>query len=139
MQRIAELKNIIAIKEASGSISQIMEVCKKLRSRLTVLSGDDSMTLPLISVGGRGIISVLSNLMPKEMVTMVSEALKGDFQKALEMHEQLLDIMGAMFVETSPVPVKYAMFKKGLIPSCEVRPPLVELSEASRATVERCL
>ncbi len=139
LERIAGLPHLAAVKEASGSMAQIMEVCHLLRDRISVLSGDDSMTLPLMSVGGVGVVSVLSNLFPGEMVQMVNMALQGNFQAARGLHDKLFPAMNAIFVETNPVPIKYAMFKKGLIPCCEVRSPLVELAVDSRAKVDRIL
>lgn len=126
LKRIAGLKNVIAVKEASGNINQMMDVLEHI-PELTVLSGDDGLTFPLMALGGKGIISVASNLLPKEMAELCSLALKGDMEGARKMHFRLLPFFKAEFIETSPIPIKAAMNLKGLpaggyrLPMCEMK------------------
>ena len=135
---VAELavkhKNICAIKEASGDLSFAMELYQKVsmkRPDFIFLSGDDAFTLPFISVGYQGVISVVSNEFPKEMKLLVDKALEGDFEGAKKIHYGLLDIMKANFVETSPSPVKYVMKKMGF-GDASVRLPLSELKNTQK-------
>jgi 4-hydroxy-tetrahydrodipicolinate synthase len=113
--RLAAIPNIVGVKEASGSMSQICELCRAVPPDFIVLSGDDPMTLPIMSVGGRGVISVLSNEMPAEMAQMVEAAERNDFKAARAIHRRLMPLMSANFVEANPVPVKAAMAAMGLI------------------------
>jgi 4-hydroxy-tetrahydrodipicolinate synthase len=114
LARLATLPNIVGVKEASGNISQMAEICRLLPKEFIVLSGDDAITLPLMAIGGRGIISVASNEAPAEMVAMVEAAERGDFGEARRWHERLLPLMQINFVESSPGPVKFAMAAMGL-------------------------
>jgi len=125
--RLSEHPNIVAIKEASGSIKQTTEILLKAKKEFTVLSGDDFMTLPLISIGAKGIISVTSNVLPEAVVALTDAALSGDFEKAKEMHQKLYRLNQAMFIETNPIPVKTACAMLGLITD-EIRLPLCGLS-----------
>src|SRR5260221_5667638 len=113
--RLAAIPNIIGVKEASGSMSQICEICRAVPPDFIVLSGDDPMTLPLMAVGGRGVISVASNEMPAEMAQMVEAAERNDFKDARAIHHRLMPLMSANFVEANPVPVKAAMAAMALI------------------------
>ncbi|MDA3924674.1 MAG: 4-hydroxy-tetrahydrodipicolinate synthase [Kiritimatiellae bacterium] len=136
VQRLASHSHIIAVKEAGGSVdrvSAIRNVCD-----LTVLSGDDSLTLPMVSVGASGVISVAANVIPKEMSALVRLALAGDFTKALEMHRAYYQLFNDMFVETNPIPVKAAMAMMGLV-SETYRLPLCELTPESRQTLSHTL
>jgi 4-hydroxy-tetrahydrodipicolinate synthase len=112
---LAALPNIVAIKEASGNMSQMCEICAAVPSDFIVLSGDDALTLPLMAIGGHGIISVASNEAPAEMTQMVELAEKGDFRAARKLHTWLLPLMQVNFVEANPGPVKAAMAAMGLI------------------------
>lgn len=126
--RLAELDNIVAIKEASGNLDQISEIHRLCGEKITILSGDDSLTLPIMSLGGKGVISVTANIIPRKMADLVQYWESGDFQKALQLHEELLPIHRAMFIETNPLPVKTAMNLLGM----EVggfRLPLVEMKK----------
>ena len=129
--RMSGLENIVAVKEASGSIAQMMDVIDQLAG-FTVLSGDDNMTLPLIAVGGKGIISVVSNLLPRMVSDMVGYALKGDFASAKALHYKLMPIFKAAFIETNPIPIKTAMQLAGMaagpcrLPLCEMLPQNAE-------------
>jgi len=113
--RLTTIPGIVAVKEASGNMGQICEVCRSVPEGFIVLSGDDSLTLPVMSVGGRGIISVASNAMPREMVRMVELAESGDFASARNQHHALMPFMTANFVEANPIPIKAAMALLGLI------------------------
>ena len=111
--RLSKIDNIVAIKEASGSldqVSQILGLCD-----ITVLSGDDSLTLPMMSIGAKGVISVAANIMPKEVATMVELALEGKYEEARKLHFKLLPIFKGLFIETNPIPVKTAMSLMNLI------------------------
>jgi len=113
--RLAALPNIVGVKEASGNIAQMCEICHLVPSEFIVLSGDDAITLPLMAIGGRGVISVASNQVPAEMVQMVEAAEHGDFGAARAMHDRLLPLMQVNFVESNPGPVKAAMAAMGLL------------------------
>jgi len=136
LTRIAtSLPNIAGVKEASGDIAQIMDVIATIlpvRPNFTVLSGDDALTLPLIALGGHGVISVLSNIAPREMTDLAMSAVAGDMAKASKLHYRLLPAFRAAFIETNPVPLKAAMNMKGLpagtlrLPMCPLLPENVE-------------
>jgi 4-hydroxy-tetrahydrodipicolinate synthase len=132
--RISSIKNIVGVKEASGNVTQMAEICRAVPRDFLVMSGDDALTLPLMAIGGRGIISVASNEVPAEMVQMVEAAEKGDFAAARHWHEKLLPIMQINFVESSPGPVKFAMAAMGL---CEeaYRLPMVPPRPASQEKI----
>jgi 4-hydroxy-tetrahydrodipicolinate synthase len=115
LARLAAIPNIVGVKEASGNMTQMCEVCRAVPSDFIVLSGDDALTLPLMAVGGRGIISVASNQIPAEMVQMVEAAERGDFAEARDVHARSLPLMQINFVEASPGPVKAAMAAMGLL------------------------
>lgn len=116
---------IIGVKEASGSLDQVTEIIRQCGKNFIVLSGDDSMTLPILSVGGKGVISVIANIVPKYMAEMVRYYLHGENRKSSELNKKLFALAKAMFVETNPAPIKYAMSVLG-IPSGKPRLPLVE-------------
>ncbi len=122
---------VIAVKEASGSITQMMEIIKGKSKDFSVLSGDDSLTLPLIGVGGDGIISVVANEIPKEFSDMVYAGLGGDFKTARKLHYAWLDLMNANFIESNPIPVKTALALMGKITE-SFRLPLTPMSEKNR-------
>ncbi len=129
--RLATIPNIVGVKEASGNITQMAEICRSVPADFIVLSGDDAITLPLMSIGGGGIISVASNVVPAEMVQMVESAERGDFVTARQWHRKLLPLMQVNFVESNPMPVKFAMSAMGL---CEevFRLPMVSPRPASQ-------
>lgn len=129
--RIAELRNIVAVKEASGNIGQMVEICANLPDNFIVLSGDDSLTLPLMSVGGHGVISVASNEVPAEMAQLVELAEQGDFASARRLHRWLYPLMQVNFVEANPGPVKAAMAAMGLLEE-NFRLPMVPPRQGSR-------
>lgn len=115
IKRLAEIDNIIAVKEASGNIGQMAVILDMVPDRFSVLSGDDGITLPLMALGGRGLISVVSNEIPAEMTRLVQLALTNDFAAAREIHRRYFRLMEANFVETNPGPVKAAMALMGLL------------------------
>ena len=134
--RLMEFPSIIAVKEGSGNIAQMIDVLEKVRERgssFTVLSSDDLFTLPLIALGGHGVISVASNLFPNLMGQLVQAALKQDFQRARELHYQLLPFFKAIFVETNPIPIKAALELCGMaagpcrLPLCDLSPSNLEI------------
>ena len=125
--RLATIPTVAAVKEASGNINQISEVCRTVPDDFIVLSGDDAMTVPAMAVGARGLISVASNEAPAEMALMVGAAEKGDFADARERHMRLLPLMNANFAESNPIPVKTALAMMGKIEEA-FRLPMCELS-----------
>jgi 4-hydroxy-tetrahydrodipicolinate synthase len=132
--RLTAIANIAGVKEASGNVTQMCELCAAVPQRFLVLSGDDALTLPVMSIGGRGIVSVVSNEVPAEMVRMVERAEAGDFAGARKLHQHLLPLMQVNFVESSPIPVKAAMAMMGLVEEV-YRLPLVPPSPASRERI----
>ena len=133
---LAKHPNIVAIKEAGGSVDRVSQIVT--RCNLEVLSGDDSLTLPMMSVGGVGVISVASNVAPKAVADMVHAALRGDFVAARKLHQQYYRLFTDLFVDTNPIPVKAAMAMMGLIEEV-YRLPLCETTEANKAKVRECL
>jgi 4-hydroxy-tetrahydrodipicolinate synthase len=136
--RLAQLPNIVGVKEASGSLDQMTSVVLACGPEFSVLSGDDSLTLPLMAVGGRGVISVVANLLPKEVAELTHAALEGDWKRARELHWKLFPICRAMFIETNPIPVKEAMAMLGMI-RAEWRLPMCPMSEANRDRLRKVL
>lgn len=130
--RLAEHANIVAIKEATGSLQQASEVLALCGDKLDVLSGDDFITLPIMAAGGKGVISVTANIMPKEVSSLVDAFNAGNLEEARRLHLYLLKISNAMFIESNPVPVKAAVSLMGKC-SDEVRLPLAPLMEANKA------
>ncbi|HEX8747731.1 MAG TPA: 4-hydroxy-tetrahydrodipicolinate synthase [Pyrinomonadaceae bacterium] len=133
-----EVENISAVKEASGNLSQIMEILRERPEGFRVLSGDDAVTLPLIALGADGVISVVSNEAPGMMAKIVNLALEGEWEEARAAHYQLLPLMEANFIESSPGPVKAAMALMGLLEE-NLRLPLVPVEEKTRETLRRVL
>jgi 4-hydroxy-tetrahydrodipicolinate synthase len=134
--RLAEIKNIVGIKEASGNIdnaSQILHLCN-----ITVLSGDDSLTLPIMAVGGKGVISVIANIVPGDVARMVHDYSNGSLTDAQEMHGKLFPLCRAMFIETNPIPVKTAMHLLGRL-NGEMRLPLCKMSKENEAKLASAL
>jgi 4-hydroxy-tetrahydrodipicolinate synthase len=113
--RLSEIKNIVGVKEASGNLAQMSRILSLLPESFSVLSGDDVLTLPLLGLGGHGLISVASNQIPAEMAAMVAAALSGDFVTARQVQKKYQDLMDINFVESNPLPVKYAMSVMGLL------------------------
>ncbi len=136
--RLAKIPNIIGIKEASGSITQQMEVLNSVGPDFRVLSGDDAFTFPLMALGGVGIISVVSNEIPAQMTRLAHLMLDGKTDEARKLHFQLLPLMQANFIETNPIPVKAALAMMGLIEE-NYRLPLVPMKPENRAKLEKAL
>jgi len=132
--RLSTIPGILGVKEASGSMGQICEVVRSVPEGFVVLSGDDSLTLPVMSIGGHGVISVASNGMPAEMARMVELSERGDFTAARQMHNTLMPFMAVNFVEANPIPIKAAMAMMGLIEE-RYRLPMVPAQPASRQKI----
>lgn len=126
---LAQIPNIIGVKEASGNLDQVSEIIQKTDSSFSVISGDDSLTLPMMSVGATGVISVVSNIYPRETAEMCRLAASGDFKAAAKIHHKLFPVTKALFSETNPIPVKFAAYTRGLCASPEMRLPLAEYSK----------
>jgi 4-hydroxy-tetrahydrodipicolinate synthase len=138
VRRLAGIENIIGIKEASGSIGQMAAILNIVPDEFTVLSGDDAITLPLIALGGRGVISVVSNEIPAEMTQLVRLAMQGNISGAREIHRRFHSLMEVNFVESNPIPVKAAMAEMGLLEPCW-RLPLVAPKAENLARVRDVL
>ena len=136
--RLANVTNIVGIKEASGNLSQMSDIIAACGERFTVLSGDDALTLPLLAIGGKGVISVTANVAPAETAELVSAALKGDWDRARRMHYRLLPLSNAMFLETNPIPVKAALAMMGRCAD-ELRLPLTLMSDGPKAQLRQTL
>jgi len=134
--RLAELKNIIAVKEASGSISQIADVCAAVPEGFLVFSGDDALTLPVIALGGVGIVSVASNEIPREMSEMTRLALSNDWDAARRLERKFLALMQANFIESNPMPVKAVLAMMGKIEE-NYRLPMLKMKSDTRAKLEK--
>jgi 4-hydroxy-tetrahydrodipicolinate synthase len=126
--RMCDIKQVVGIKESSGSLDQCSDILKFCGDRLTLLSGDDSLTLPLMAIGAKGVVSVATNVVPREMHEMAAAALAGDFELARTIHFKLLPLMRALFQETNPIPVKQAC---AFMRRCtnEMRMPLIPMSQ----------
>jgi 4-hydroxy-tetrahydrodipicolinate synthase len=138
LARLADVENIIGVKEASGNMTQICEVCRLVPEDFIVLSGDDAMTVPMMAIGARGLISVASNVVPGPMARMVEAAESGDFTSARAAHQRLLPFMLTNFVEANPIPVKAAMAMLGLLEE-RYRLPMVSPSAANRTKIADAL
>ena len=136
--RLAGIPNVVGVKEASGNIAQMCEICRSVPDSFIVLSGDDALTLPLMAVGGRGIISVTSNEAPADMSQRVEQAEANDFTSARRIHNRLMPLMTANFVESNPIPVKAAMAEMGLLEEV-YRLPMVRPKEESRRRIVAAL
>lgn len=143
LMELAQEPNIIGVKEASGNVAQISDVIRRCPKGFYVWSGDDGMTLPLLALGGHGVISVIANIAPRETSRMVHDFLEGRVEQARAMHHKMAPLVKALFIETNPIPVKTAVNilshnpQYGLAPAGEFRLPLVEMSPANRAILER--
>ena len=138
LTRLAEIPNIVGIKEASGNLLQMCEICRLIPENFSVLAGDDAFTLPLIALGGHGVISVVANETPAEMATLVDLANTAKFSEARQIHEQLLPLMQVNFVESNPIPVKAAMAALGLLEEI-YRLPMVSPTDESRSQIKDVL
>ena len=134
----ADCKNIVGIKEAGGSCDRVSQLRAALGAKFAILSGDDSLTLPFMAVGAQGVISVASNLIPREVAAMVNAFARGDVKKAAQLHAKFYPVFKDLFIETNPVPVKAALAMRGEMEE-EYRLPLVALSAANRAKLKATL
>ena len=138
MLELTKHKNIVAVKEASGNITQIMDLISKKPDDFTVLSGDDNLVFPILALGGMGVISVASNLVPDRMAEFVGSALEGNWTKARKMHYELLPLFRAIFIETNPIPIKAALAIKGMIRE-NYRLPMCRMSDEHRKALKAVL
>jgi hypothetical protein len=136
MARLSEVPNILGVKEASGNMTQIAEVCNAVPERFLVFSGDDALTLPVIALGGVGVISVVSNQIPREMTEMTRAALNNDWAAARRIHRKYLPLMQANFLESNPLPVKAVLAMMGKIQEV-YRLPLLPMKRDSRSRLQR--
>ena len=134
--RLAEIDNIVAIKEASGSLDQATQIIELCGDRCVVFSGDDSLTLPLLAVGARGVVSVVANVAPKDTAKLVSSFLEGKADEARRIHLKQFPLIKALFVETSPGPVKCALNLLGLC-HADLRMPLVDVTDDTRKVIKQ--
>lgn len=136
--RLAELKEIVAIKEASGNLGQMAEIIALAEDKITLLSGDDNITLPVLAIGGKGVISVAANIVPVDTANLVSAWEKGNISEAKDLYYKLLPLCQAMFYETNPVPVKTSLALMGKIGD-EMRLPLAPMSQANLDRLKKAL
>jgi 4-hydroxy-tetrahydrodipicolinate synthase len=135
MARLADVEQIVGVKESSGDLHQISEVIAECRAGFRVLSGDDALTLPILAVGGGGVISTTANVAPSEMVELVRAFRAGDLARAKDAHYRLLPLFDALFTETNPIPVKAALALRGLIRD-EIRLPLTPVTQPNRGCLQ---
>jgi len=138
LARLAKIPNIVGVKEASGSLDQMTQVILACGPDFSVLSGDDNLTLPLMAVGGRGVVSVVANIVPRDTAEMAHAALEGDWKRARDLFHRLFPLCRAMFIETNPIPVKEAMAMLGMI-APEFRLPLCRMADANRERLKTVL
>src|SRR5256885_12482505 len=131
-------RNVVSIKEASGSVERVGELRRRLPKEFTILSGDDSLTLPFMSVGAAGVVSVASNLFPSELCALVRACESGDFKSAEALHRKMFSVFKDLFIEPNPVPAKTALAWRGAM-SAEVRLPLCEMTDANQARLRKTL
>jgi 4-hydroxy-tetrahydrodipicolinate synthase len=135
---VRDCPTIVGVKEASGSLDQMSQVISACGPDFSVLSGDDNVTLPLLVIGGRGVISVIANIVPRDTADLVHAALEGDFKRARELHYRLFPLARAAFLETNPIPIKEAMAMAGMIEP-ELRLPMCRMSDANREKLRAIL
>jgi len=135
---LSKIENIVAIKEASGNISQVAKIASLCKDNLDIYSGNDDQVIPLLSLGGKGVISVLSNVMPKYTHEMVHKYLDGDVKEASKMQLDVLDLIDALFCEVNPIPVKYALNLMGYNFG-KPRMPLIELSDSNKEKLKEIM
>ena len=135
---VRDAKNIVGVKEASGSLDQMSQVIAACGPDFSVLSGDDNITLPLLAIGGSGVVSVIANIVPRETAELVHAALDGDWKRARDLHYRLFPLARAAFLETNPIPIKEAMAMAGMIEP-EFRLPMCRMSDANREKLRAIL
>jgi 4-hydroxy-tetrahydrodipicolinate synthase len=138
VERLCDIDNIVAIKDATGSVGRGEQLIKAVGDRIVVLSGDDGTALDLLKVGGKGNISVTANVAPKAMSETFAAGLRGDFETASQIHDVVKHLHRDLFIESSPIPAKYALHKMGMIDK-GIRLPLVWLAEQHHATIDEAL
>jgi 4-hydroxy-tetrahydrodipicolinate synthase len=138
MVQLANIPNIAGVKEASGDINQMAAIAARAPKGFVMLSGDDAMTLPAMSVGAKGVISVASNLVPERMIALVDAMAKGEVEKARKLNQELLPLFSALFIETNPIPVKTAMRLMGR-PAGPFRLPLCDMTPANLDGLKKVL
>ena len=138
MARIAKLKNAVGVKEASGNLKQMAEIKRLCGEDFDLISGDDALTLPLLAIGGCGVISVVANIVPKDVSGMITAHEKGDFKQARDYYYKLMPLVNAMFIETNPIPVKTSMGLMGMIEPT-FRLPMCAMSEANVEKLKKVL
>ena len=138
MARISKVKNIAGVKESSGSLEQMSRIRYLCGDKFNLISGDDALTLPLLAIGGTGVISVVNNIVPRDVADMVAKFKKGDLEGARKLHYKLLPLIKAIFIETNPIPVKTAMSLMGMIEP-DLRLPLCSMSEANLEKLKEVL
>ena len=139
MGRLSKLSEITALKDASGDLAQTFATIQLCGNEIALLSGDDALTLPMMRLGGTGVVSVISNLMPAEMVALCRCMEAGDTARAEEIHVHLLPLIETLFVEPNPIPIKTALMEKGLIKSDEMRLPLTTMTEGNKDKLIRIM
>ena len=135
---VRDAKNVAGVKEASGSLDQMSQVIAACGPDFSVLSGDDNITLPLLAIGGHGVVSVIANILPRETAEMVHAALDGDWKRARDLHYRLFPLARAAFLETNPIPIKEAMAMAGMLEP-EFRLPMCRMSDANRERLRAIL
>ena len=135
----SDFPNVIGIKEATGKVSRVSDMINLTNKEVIILSGDDALTLPMMSVGAKGVISVANNIVPKDIAQMCKYALEGNFDKALEIHNKYWKLFKTLFIETNPIPVKTASYMMGLIDKLEFRLPLYYMSKDNEAKLTSVL
>lgn len=138
VSRLAELPRVASIKEASGNLDQISDVCALVQGKMTVLSGDDSLTLPILSVGGTGVVSVAGHVCPDLLKGMINAFSRGDMESARLLHQTMVPVAKAMFLETNPSPVKYALYELGKIAN-EFRLPMVPVKPETESKIRAAI
>jgi 4-hydroxy-tetrahydrodipicolinate synthase len=138
LERLAAIEEVIGLKEATGSLDEVQEVIRRCGSALEVYSGDDALTLPIVAVGGRGVISVVSNIVPKQSAEAVDAMLRNDWETARRLHYRLLPLLRTLFLETNPIPVKAAAAMLGICRD-ELRLPLLPMTDGPREILRRAL
>jgi 4-hydroxy-tetrahydrodipicolinate synthase len=135
---VRDCKNVVGVKEASGSLDQMTQVILACGPDFSVLSGDDNLTFPLMAVGGSGVVSVIANILPRETADMTHAALEGDWKRARDLHYKLYPLARAAFMETNPIPIKEAMAMAGMIEP-EFRLPMCRMAEGNRERLRAVL
>ncbi|GAB6072826.1 4-hydroxy-tetrahydrodipicolinate synthase [Venenivibrio stagnispumantis] len=135
----SDFPNIVGMKEATGNVARVSDTISLVGEEVVILSGDDALTLPMMAVGAKGVISVANNIVPKEVSQMCKLALEGDFVKAREIHNRLYKLFKVLFVETNPIPVKTAAYLMGLIEDIEMRLPLYYMNKQNEEKLKEVL